>query len=125
MEVLSRQYIVKGNKVITLYKSSDGLWSDKDGCVYAIRDLKAVDNIDRAGIGIFSLPSAHELSKLAVPHDYAYTSLAYQVYNTRKQADEMLRRNLKAFGWPVTAQIFYHLSRIFGRFFWENSKTNN
>lgn len=119
-----KRYIVFGNNVETLTLGVDGLWRDDLQTIWALTDDAAsVDSIDRCGVGFFSLPEASDAD--CSSHDYAYSSPAYQAFHTRKEADEMLRRNLIAAHYPIIGPIFYRFSRWFGKKYWERKDTNN
>lgn len=118
-------FITFKGEVIKISKGSDGLFRDGKGTVYAIADSKySVDAKARCGVGIFSLPIGHPLNDSCKPHDYMYSSEAFQIFNTRLEADNYLRRLIKqSSGFWYLARPFYLLSRIFGGFFWENKDT--
>lgn len=120
------RYLIFKGHVVPIFKSfEDGLWRDQFGTIIALRDDTAtLDLSDRCGIGVFSLSESHELTAYCRPHDYAYSSPAYQVFHTRRQADEYLRdliaENKK---WWWLANPFYWLSRLFGGRAWEHEAT--
>lgn len=125
-EILKKYIVFKG--VTVELKFINGLWRAPDGCIFALADDKAVvDTIDRCGIGIFSLPAKHPLTAACKVHDYMYSSPAYQLFNSRRTADEYLRRLINEvgeghwYGW--LADPFYWISRTLGARFWENKLT--
>jgi len=74
----------------------DGLYRDKDGCVYGlVRMLWSRDKSTRAGVGLFSLGPNNVLSKAAKAHDYAYECPAYQLFHYRADADELFLESVK------------------------------
>lgn len=89
-------------------------------------DAASVDPVNRCGIGIFSLSEDHPLTAACQPHDYAYSSPAYQLFHTREEADEMLEKLASQInGWSFLAKPFKWISRLFGASKWENNSTNN
>lgn len=120
------RFLVAGTQVVQIFKMPDGYWRDVWGTIFALRDdASSVDSVDRCGVGAFSLPS--DVPVDCAPHDYAYSSPAYQAFHTRKEADEYLRSLVRqAPGvWSLLSAPFYFISRIFGGKFWENEATND
>lgn len=127
------KFIVYSGNTVRLVKGADGLWRADNGTIFALTDNSAsVDSVDRCGISIFSLPADLSITDACKAHDYAYSSPAYQLFHTRAEADEMLRRNIELLGegkwYSILATPFYYLARIFGGFggklkLWENKKT--
>jgi len=122
------KYIHFRGRVIAIRKCLDGLWRSMDGTIWGFtEDTAVVDPVSRCGVGIFSLAAEHELTSGCQPHDYAYSSPAYQLFHTRKEADEMLLNNINLIGkskwYSVFAKPFYYFSRWFGGKYWENNKT--
>jgi len=122
----SKKFLVFKGNVIPIERYSDGLWGDTEGGLYAVSEQTgAVDLVARCGVGIFSLSPKSSATAACTPHDFAYSSAAYQMFHTRKEADEYLARLLKQLpGRAWLAKPFYYLTRLFGRFLWENDKTN-
>lgn len=120
-----KKYIVAKGEVFTLtYSLVDNLWRAEDGTIFALRDDKAsVDGVDRCGVWFFSLPEHHPLTASCIPHEMAYSSPSFQLFHTRKEADEMLfnlikqNKKYKWLAWP-----FYFLARTFGGWFWEGKR---
>ena len=113
-------------QVETIYQCLPGRWFSFDGVEFALSDdASSVDPIDRCGIGRFSLPTSVPIN--CAPHDFAYSSPTYQVFHTRKEADEMLESlTEQAPGlWNLLAKPFYWISRQFGAIRWEDPKTND
>ena len=111
-------------QIWVIEKYQDGLWRDKWGTVYAVaEDTASVDNIDRCGIGWFSLPEKHPLTDACRPHDFMYSSPAFQMFHTREEADRALWWYCKILGFPTTGKIFRWISDKLGGSKWENSET--
>ncbi len=105
-------------------KFTDGLWRDALGCVYALADKEnSVDDVSRCGVGIFSLPANHPANDGCRAHDYKYSSTAYQLYHSRKEADLALEQDLRLLGYSTLGIIFKRLSRYFGAKYWERKET--
>lgn len=111
------KYIVDDDTVIELLKGDDGFFRDSHGTIFALRDGKSADEVDRCGIGFFSLPTDHVLTPICRSHDYMFTSPFYFSFHSRKEADEYLKK-ISLYGFPWTAKLFYSLARIFGGLFW-------
>jgi hypothetical protein len=123
---IDQKYLVgKKGKCITIYKSDqDKLWRDIEGTIYGFADGKSSDAVTRCGIGMLSLPTNSPCTLAAVAHDFSFTSPVYQLFHSRYEADQELERQLKLLGrWY--SRPFYLLSRLFGRFFWENKDTRD
>lgn len=124
----SKYFNFKGTTYV-ISKHEDGLWRDAWGCIYALaEDENSVDNIDRCGIGFLSLPINHPANAGCSPHDYKYSSPAYQLFHTRAEADADLERDETLLGFPVLGKVFRFLAKTFGGFkgklrLWENDKT--
>lgn len=124
--VMGIYYLVAGGQVITLYLCPDGLFRDKHSTVYALRDTTTVDAVERCGIGGVSLDPDHPLTSACKPHDFMYSSKAYQLFNTRESADRELERLISLVDqgkYSIWAKPFKWISRIFGGMFWENKNT--
>ena len=127
------KYIHFKGSVIHLEKNiEDGLWRSLDGTIWAFADDSfSVDKKSRPGVGFFSWrswwPWYDELTRAATPHDYMYSSPAYQAFNTRKEADDALEHSIKTLVknpvGKIIAVTFKALSRVFGKSFWENKTT--
>lgn len=114
-----------GGSEVKITKGPDHLWRDEGGTVFAFPDPQLVtDPTTRAGIGWFSLPADHWMSKASAPHDFMYSSLAYQLNHSRLSADLDLLRNLKIAAGDdpekiAAANLAFAASRIFGHIWWE------
>lgn len=120
------KYLVANGQVIVLYLCPDGLFRDRDGTVYALRDEKSADAVERCGVGGLSLDPNHPLTSACKPHDFMYSSRAYQTFHTRAEADRELERLVKLVDegkYSIWAKPFRWISRIFGGMFWENKNT--
>lgn len=118
------KYFSANKKLWTIKSFPDGLWRDRWGCVYALSEAsESVDDISRCGINAVSLPVNHPANDACNAHDFAYSSPAYQLYNTRADADRMLEQHLKIVGYPVMGKVFRFISKLFGGRFWENKET--
>lgn len=119
----------RGDSILVTQKEN-GLWYGPDGCIFAYAEEdSSVDQEVRCGVGPFSLPKDCELNGACAPHDYAYSSPAYQEFHTREEADRMLEEHLKLVAehsiLRVLAWPFRWLSRVFGGRYWENKETND
>ena len=128
--ISKERFFVYKKKVIGIIQGEDGLWRDADGTIYALEDDRAsVDPRNVCGVGPVSLPEDSPLNEACRPHDYEYSSPAYQAFHTREEADEDLRKNLELLSqghwYHFVAYPFYWLARTFGGTFWENNMTNN
>jgi hypothetical protein len=117
----------RGNRY-DLTQGADGLWRDQHGVIWALRDnIATVDKSDNCGVLLFSLPDWHifvDLNRACGPHDYMYSSPAFQVYNTRATADRMLESHIRQSGFfGFLAKPFRILSNVFGGRYWENDST--
>jgi len=123
------KYLVVEGEILTLQHSSfTDTWYDDYGCLWAIEDdAKGADPVVRCGVGFASLPASHPLTDACRRHDYAYSSPTYQLFHTRKEADDFLYLQIKMVGkghwYRILATPFYRLVRTFGWKFWENEKT--
>lgn len=122
------KYIISKGRSIELIERSPGRWFDAYGSEFALRDASAsVDEVDRCGVGIFSLPeSMVELNEACRVHDYKYSSRTYQAYHTREEADADLERDILLMSngrwWGVLAKPFRFIASKFGMF-WEEDRT--
>lgn len=124
MTLFPRKYFNFRGQVYTIEKRPDGIWRDAWGTEYSLsEDENSVDKINRYGIGIFSIPANHPASEAAAAHDHAYSSRVYQLYNTRKEADDALLESVRLTGNNLLARFGHLISRLFGRFFWERRET--
>lgn len=123
----STQYVIFRGEVITLTLGPDNLWRSPDETVWAFRDsAAAVDNHDTCGVGFISLPDwefFREVNDSCKPHDYAYSSPAYQAFHTRDEADVYLGRLLELQHHPILGEVFSELAKLFGVGLWENQST--
>ena len=121
--------IYRGTCVVLLKSSVDGFWRDQFETIYAYIDkTESVDDVNRCGVGAFSLDIDNPLNAACKPHDYAYQSPAYQAFHTRKEADFYLRQLIEmmpGYKDSLTATLFEFLARQQGFRFWENEATNN
>lgn len=112
------KFIPLENEVIILYQRDDKFWYDELGTIWASVDhALSMDEETRAGIGIFSIDGFEREVSF---HDAAYSMPVYQAFHTREEADLVLKKHMKGSYWQLP---FYWLSRLFGRFFWENKRT--
>lgn len=128
----SKRYIAtKRFGVIELtYSSADSLFRDSSGTVFALRqDGTLTDPDPRCGVAPFVLPSGSPLDDACRVHDYMYESPAYQLFYSRKKADEAFFRLEKEVTsgtvWSALTKPFYFLVRLFGKSKWENKNTND
>lgn len=118
-----KKYIVFRGETVELSQGVDGLFRCSAGTVWALRDEGAsLDEIDRCGIGILSLPADHILTRACRPHDYMYSSTAYQVYHYRHEADDEVARLAHLVG-SHSGPALKYISKILGGWFWENDAT--
>lgn len=119
------KYLVFKKEIITLHVNKDNLWEDDKGCIYAFRRDR--NSIDKCGIGVLTIPNSTDylktLNKICSAHDYMYESPAYQLFNTRKEADEFLYNTFKIKNHSLVGKVFYNICRVFGGFWWENKET--
>jgi hypothetical protein len=116
-----RYIVTKRWGVLSLTRGSDGFWRDGLGTIFAYSEYSSVDDIARCGVGFFSLPTWHPLTNYCARHDWVYQSAVFQAFHTRKEADKYLRDliSYEKSLWRYAAWPFYYLTRIFGRFVWE------
>lgn len=123
-QLLTAKFFAFKGKVYEIRKCDDNQWRDEFGCIYALADFEnMVDLKNVCGVGIFSLPEGHPANEICAIHDFKYSSTTYQLYHTRREADEELERDLNKIGYPIFGRIARFVSRIFGKRFWENDKT--
>lgn len=114
------------NRTVRLEKGDDGFYRDETGVIYALPDKNSsVDDVTRCGVGMLSLPENMSINDVCRMHDFAYSSPVFQFFHTRKEADEMLRHHAAMLGYPILGKVFKSISRIFGKKYWENKKTND
>lgn len=123
------KYIVLNAETIELTYCADGLWYDEDGTAYALRKEEgSLDDIDRPGIYPFVMPIKSPLDNGCAVHDYLYECPAYQLFHTRKEADEVMlslvKQSTRGSVWSVLTYPFYYITRLLGWFAWENNDTN-
>lgn len=112
------------NRTVRLEQGEDGFYRDEAGVIYALPDkASSIDDVNRCGIGVLSLPKNMSINDACKLHDYAYSSPVFQAFYKREEADEMLRQHAAILGYPVLGKIFKFISRIFGRKYWENKET--
>lgn len=122
--LFDNKYIIHKGQVVRLSMQPSGLWKDQYGTIVDVINIKdVVDPVDRCGVGFFSLSKDNSLNATCSVHDHQYSSTTYQAFNSRKDADKALAISIMNKGYPILGNVFYVLSRVFGRFFWENSKT--
>lgn len=116
-------YIIISAKVEKLEKDERGFYIDSLGTIWALAEaVNSVDPVNRCGIGVFSLPTTErfkDLNEICSVHDYMTSSIVFMTFHTRKEADDYLK-NIKH---PLLKELFYNISRVFSRYFWEVSKT--
>ena len=118
------RYLTYKDFLIPIYRSIEGVWKDSWGTVYALRDKTAsIDPVDRCGVGFFSLPEDHPLTKICARHDYFYESPVFQAFHTRAEADEALWIYSKILGFPTAGRVMRFIARVFGGIFWDNRST--
>jgi len=127
-----RYLVTKRFGVTILAKDERNLWVAVEGplagCVFALRDdEQTLDIVDRCGISPFVLPINTPLDEICAIHDNLYQNPAYQLFHTRKEADDMLKHLIKMGMKDSWLQIFRSpfrwLARRFGGSAWENEKT--
>lgn len=127
MPLLESRWIVFKGESVRIIKGPDGLWRSDDGTVWAFAEGGQADASDNCGVGFFSLPDGNPLNAICRYHDFQYSSPGYQAFNTRAESDEYLRllisKSRGAGNWKLLARPFYWLTRVFGRLYWENSRT--
>ena len=108
-----------------MVKDGRDVWMDDSKTIWAYVDSTATtDQIVRCGVYPFVLPEDSICSRAAKAHDYAYSSTMYQLFYTRKEADDKLYADLRCIGYSkLVATAMWGVARLFGRFFWENKKT--
>lgn len=127
----TKEHFVKANgKTYKLVRGEDGLFRDEEGGIWAYAERAPGDDPEvRCGVGILSLPKSHPLTKACAPHDYKYSSPAYQLFYNRLDADKDMRRDIKIISkkkwYYFLGQGFFSAVRLFGQKFWDNKKTNN
>lgn len=113
------KYLIVGGEVILLQQKQDGFFYDDYGTIWASEtEAESLDDEVRAGIGIFSIDG---YDRQVRGHDFCYSNGVYQAFNTRAEADELLKQHMQGSSWKWP---FYILSRLLGGLFWENKKTN-
>lgn len=119
------QYIIFRGEVVTLVRGEDDLWRDSLGTVFALRDdTGTADIVTRCGVGLFSLSPKHPLTAACQPHDYMYSSPAFQKFHSRWEADKYLAFLVRQVPWwRWLAQPFFDLAHLFGGRYWENRDT--
>lgn len=125
---MSLKYLVFKHKVIPLHKGEDGFWKDIDGTIYAFSDdTYSVDPVKRCGIGSISLPENSPLNAGCDGHEYMYSSPVFQMFHTRKEADEWLKQSLDILSknkwYSFVPRLFSNLASWFGGKYWENKTT--
>jgi hypothetical protein len=118
--------IPENGRIYELVKGSDDLWRDISGCVWALHDGVTADPVERCGVAPFALPDWPIFVKIndaCKPHDYAFTSPAYQAFHTFGDANVYLQGLQTAQGCPVLGEAFEEISDEFGAKYWENKKT--
>lgn len=123
------KYIVFQGASIKLTRNIEGFFEDEHGTVYAFaEELGSMDREVRCGVGRFSLSKDNPLNDACACHDYMYQSPVFQAFNTRSEADFILRKHLELIEEDtpsITPELFFFISRQLGGFFWENDETNN
>lgn len=131
----STRYIHFKGKTEAVVKGIDGLWRTLDGTIIAFaEEADSADKEVRPGVGFFSWRSwwifSDELTDAARPHDYMYSSPAYQMFHTRAEADNALEETIREISKekdePALAYFalpFRKLANWLGSGFWENPNT--
>ena len=89
-------YLVFRGEIIHIARGNDGLFRDKDGTIYALRDdSDTLDIIDRCGVGILSLSTKHPLTAACRPHEFMTSSPAFQAFYTYAEANEWLASHVR------------------------------
>lgn len=123
------KYLTFRGTIFPIVRSKeDRLWRSADGTIIALSDDEnSVEAVVRCGVGILSLSVKHKLTDACRPHDFMYSSLAYQVFNKRSDADSYLATLVeiiepgtmgKVIGWFMST-----VSHLFGGKYWEVKKT--
>lgn len=124
MTIGEPKFLAYKTGIIEIHKGQDGLWYDKEGTLHALQeDVNSTDPIVRCGVGALSLSKDSKYTAGCAPHDFAYTSKAYQLFHTREEADDYLRRNTTLLGSAFLGRLFRLISNLWGGRFWENKKT--
>lgn len=112
------------NPPIKLTRGEDLLWYDDYGTCFALAEpAESDDEVVRCGIGLFSFDPSFAGTRACAPHDYAYSSPAYQKFKSRKEADLKMYNDLRKNGvHPKLATVMWGVARVLGGFFWEGSK---
>jgi len=123
-----RKYFVGRGISIGLSLGDDGLWRDRHGTVYALREAaNSVDDKDVCGVGAIALPDTptfHRLNSACTPHEFMYSSPGYQAFHTRWEADAHLFWSLFKTGYGAPfAPFAWGVSRVLGGRYWENERT--
>ena len=117
MESESKYIVTPKWGIIELKADEKGLWRDKHGTVFALADQSSADPFDRCGVAPFVLPvTIPSLEDGCKPHDYMYSSTAFQLFHTMHEANlEMLRlHNISTAGhWSgILKTLFYHITEL-------------
>lgn len=133
-ELEPAKYIKFEGQIITVTQSAvDGLWRSDDGTIWAYIDAASMnDPVSACGVGL-DLPNwtgwMRKLNEACGPHDFKYSSPAYQAFHTRSEADADLLRDTHEMAdgawWAPIGTAFAWIARKFGGKFWENRSTND
>lgn len=124
-ELPLNKYIISGdNDVVKLVLNEEGFYEDAFGTIFALRDGKSLDPVERCGVWPFSLSPKHIVTPACKVHDAMYEMPVYQFFYTREEADKYLLK-CSLFGFPYLGKVFYKIARIFGSKYWDNPDTNN
>lgn len=122
-------FIVFRGKAVHLARGNDGFYRDALGTIFALRDdSDTMDLVDRCGIAPFAIPTWFErITRACKPHDYKYSSFAYQAFYTRAEADAELERDVRTMAagdwWRILGAPFRWIATRFGGEAWENKDT--
>lgn len=122
------KYIIANKQIIELTKNAQGFWQNDKGTLYAYKDGATTDPKDVCGVAPLDLPSwpfFQVENDQCAKHDFMYSSLVYQAFHTRSEADTYLQRMLDLVGHPLIGDIFSEIARLLGAPFWENKATND
>jgi hypothetical protein len=117
--------VIRRQEIIDKYglkKNERGFYVDEYGTIWALPDVEEyTDNDIRLGIGILNLPGSYYLTPAAQAHDYAYSSIVWQEFHSRRETDRLFRLHVeKLGGTALEILLLYGAVRLFGSLFWEN-----
>lgn len=123
-----KKYITvpENGRIYELTRGEDGLWRDISGTIWALREGPVADIDEVCGVDPVALPAWYIFEKINAacrPHDYAFSSPAYQAFHTFDEANQYLKALQTIVGFPLLGEIFREISDEFGRKYWENTAT--